>query len=848
MKTPQEYLNKNLPIIPCDGKVPVARSWQDRDFNAEDFKPGNNIGLKMEKHFDIDIDNELCKKFLSYYMETPSAIYGRKSNPGSHWLYKGAAEFKQFVLPKGFDYHCKDFPHGSTLIEIRAGKERQSIVPGSIVNDEVVEWERFEGISPYSNDANLDISKVALSTALHIIFPNKGNRDTYMMTVACLLCRTKWTAEDINYFCKNLAAEQNIKDSKTNNRAYGTLAKDKQKKKARMFGFTKLKEITGIAFKDLMKIFEWIGIEAADEKLLDLCEKYYYLQDTGLMYDPITGKEYPETIFNNNHLFDFPGGKKKEKAFKGLLKEAEFQERIMLSKQFLPDYEFPVAKVNSHKLLPKGRYFNLWRGFDVEPIWRDEKEIEFDGGSKTYNVKEEIDYLCSHYERILGKDNWSNISQYIAMCLKYPGQKHRWVPLIISPEGVGKGLMLRMISNMMGSQYVNENVSFADITEKHSTIVVGHLFVALNEVSVDGGQYTTKRTISAKIKPFISDDFLNINEKGKPIYKYLNNCNAMIFSNDENCLHIDTSSRRYYVCNVKVSTNEIEKMAKNDEFKRLWFIAENFAEELMYYFTREVEIADESVYSKRAPKTLDLLEMIEDSKHDLLQELDDALENKTPPFDDMYFRGFISLNQLIYFVRTQWKIKHVPRKLIKDWLKENSIPWKDGKLTRQIMMKDQRPRVHWLDDKDHRANLCELTEGELGELADQYYPANYKEHEMLDYKMKTYEGLSTKREMPTEETTWTLQRAFPYIMNLNYDLLDQLLEIKRKGEVEYRNYNPKNYEGKNPHEVQIIIREKYKKILVKEFEKLLKKYRPQTAEVILNGAIDDLANKHKGIK
>ena len=113
------------------------------------------------------------------------------------------------------------------------------------------------------------------------------------------------------------------------------------------------------------------------------------------------------------------------------------------------------------------------------------------------------------------------------------------VPLIISPEGVGKGLMLRMISNMMGSKYVNENV-FADITEKHSTIVVGHLFVALNEVSVDGGQYTTKRTISAKIKPFISDDFLNINEKGKPIYKYLNNCNAMIFSNDENCSYIDT--------------------------------------------------------------------------------------------------------------------------------------------------------------------------------------------------------------------------------------------------------------------------------------------------------------------
>ena len=846
MKTPQEYLNKKLPIIPCDGKMPIFKSWQDRDFNEEDFKPGNNIGLKMAKHFDIDIDNQLCKKFLSYYMETPSAIYGRKSNPGSHWLYKGAAEFKKFALPKAFDYHCKDFPHGSTLIEIRAGKQRQSIVPGSVVNDELVEWERFEGISPYSNNPNDDISKVALSTALHIIFPNKGNRDTYMMAIACLLCRTKWTAEDINYFCKNLTAEQNIPESKTNTRDYGTIAKDKEKKKLRMFGFTKLKEITGISFKGLMTIFSWVGIEPPDEKLLDLCEKYYYLQDTGLMYDPETSKEYTETIFNNNHLFDFPGGKNKDKAFKGLLKETEFQERIMLSKQFLPDQEFPVAKVNFHKLLPPGRYYNLWNGFDVEPIWRDEKEIEFENGSKTYNVKEEIDYLCSHYEKILGKKNWENISQYIAMCLKYPGQKHRWVPLIISPEGVGKGLLLRMISNMMGPRYVNENVSFADITEKHSTIVVGHLFVALNEVSVDGGQYTTKRTISAKIKPFISDDFLNINEKGKPIYKYLNNCNAMIFSNDENCLHIDTSSRRYYVCNVKVSTNEIEQMAKNDEFKRLWFIAEKFSEELMYYFTREVHIKDESVYSKRAPKTLDLLEMIEDSKHDLLQELDDALENKTPPFDDMYFRGFISLNQLIYFVRTQWKIKHVPRKLIKNWLKDNSIPWNDGKLTRQIMMREQRPRVHLLDDKDHRANLKDLTEGELGELADQHYPGSYKEHEALDYRMKSYEGGVGKREMPPEETQYRLRRAFPYLMNLEYGHLDQLVEIKRQCEVECRDYNKKNYEGKNPAEVHAIIKDKYKNKLIKEFEKLLKKFDPnkEAAQTIVKNAYEDDRNNY----
>ena len=48
----------------------------------------------------------------------------------------------------------------------------------------------------------------------------------------------------------------------------------------------------------------------------------------------------------------------------------------------------------------------------------------------------------------------------------------------------------------------------------------------------------------------------------------------------------------------------------------------------------------------------------------------------------------------------------------------------------------------------------------------------------------------------------------------------------------------------------MIIEEKYKKILIKEFEKLLKRYRPQriNENTIIQHAVDDLGNKHKGIK
>ena len=778
MITPAEYLNKKLSIIPCNGKIPRVNAWQNTDFKLEDFKPEDNIGLKMSEHFDIDIDNPICKKFLPLYVEQPSATYGRKSNPESHYLFKGKANFKKFSLTKHFESYYESFPHKACLIELRSGKDKQSIVPGSKINGEDVEWSLLEGIAPYSTDANKDISKVALSTALLIMFPNSGARDDYLYTIACLLCRTKWTEVEINEFCLNIIKAKELANL-FGKRNYGTIAKKALKNKGRMFGFTKLKEITGVAYQGLISLFSWVGLEIPNEKLLELIEDWYYLEDTGLMFNPSTGKEIPETIFNNNYLYDFQGGRNKDKAFKLLLKDPEFQEKKLLSKQFLPDYTFPIAEVdNRHKILMPGRYYNLWNGYPHEPDEPREIEEEDDetGKIRKINIKDEIQFMWDHFEKILGKENWDQISQYVAMCIKNAGMKMRWVPLIISPEGVGKGLLLRVISNVMGSKYVNENVSFADITEKHSTIVVGTLFCALNEVSIDGGQYSTKRTISAKIKPFISDDFININEKGKPIYKYLNNCNAMIFSNDKNCLHIDTSSRRYYVCVVKTTTNEIEKMASSDVFKRLWTIAEKYPEYLLYHFIHNVHIQDEKVYSQRAPKTPDLLEMIEDSKHDLLLELSDALEHQTPPFDKQWFRGFISLNQLIYFIRTQWKIAHPPRKLVRDWLKENCIEWNDGKKTRQIVMPDMKPRVYWLDKNGARAYLKDLTEGQLGQLAGAPYPTEYLEAQMFDYKMQKQIG---DRLTPEQPDNILYQRYAYLLMDLPETVLREVYEAKK---------------------------------------------------------------------
>ena len=78
MKTAAEYLDKKLPIIPCgnwiknkktgtieyNSKAPRVKAWQKTDFKIEDFKPEDNIGLKLKNFSDVDIDNPACYLLL----------------------------------------------------------------------------------------------------------------------------------------------------------------------------------------------------------------------------------------------------------------------------------------------------------------------------------------------------------------------------------------------------------------------------------------------------------------------------------------------------------------------------------------------------------------------------------------------------------------------------------------------------------------------------------------------------------------------------------------------------------------------------------------------------------------
>ena len=262
----EDWINLDKIIIPCLKGRPIAKDWQKPSFKITKEEWKNKylhcaMGLRLDENIDFDIDNDLTKRFIDKYVKSNGAIYGRPSNPRSHYWWKGQLPKKQFVLPKELEKYYEKFPHGATLCEIRSTSSQYTIVPESKHSkaDEYVKWEKYEGINEYVGNLNTDLRKVALSTALCILYASQGQRDNYCAAVAgTLLKHTKWSESEIDEFIYNLALESD--DNEAEDRAKkGTSGK----KANRNLGMPKLAEIIGCSTRTVAELFNWVGVEYA---------------------------------------------------------------------------------------------------------------------------------------------------------------------------------------------------------------------------------------------------------------------------------------------------------------------------------------------------------------------------------------------------------------------------------------------------------------------------------------------------------------------------------------------------------------------------------------------------------
>ena len=268
MITPQEYIENKYPIIPCykNERRPKGDEWEEKETGKlERFIPGDNIGIHLIGFIDLDIDNPIVHKFIRRIKTLGCAVYGRKSNPESHLLFKGNAEYKKFTMHKSLETWYKKFRKAKTILEIRSGKGLQSIGPGSIIDDEEVRWDKYIAPGEYPGDIRKDMELVVFATMLSIIYPDKGERDDFCYAIACLLKKWgNWTEEKINSFIFELSEASEPPETRDRNSIkenFGTKAYKENKPK----GLPTLIEQMNYPEDGIKDIFKVVGITIGKE-------------------------------------------------------------------------------------------------------------------------------------------------------------------------------------------------------------------------------------------------------------------------------------------------------------------------------------------------------------------------------------------------------------------------------------------------------------------------------------------------------------------------------------------------------------------------------------------------------
>ena len=264
-KTYEDWLETEHIIIPCENKQSVVKKWSDINFKItkEEWQANHinkQIGLRLDKYIDLDIDNDFVKFFTDSYIKNCGAIFGRKNSPRNHYLWAGAVKPKKFILPKDLEKFYENYAHGATLCEIRHDMKQYTLVPETKYHttSEVIQWEHYEGIHEYKGNLETDVGKLALSTALCIIYPDKGYRDDFCTAIAgVLLNHTKWKPEEIDDFIYQIAVTSKDHDSEKRNKKGTSHAKAQRK-----LGMPTIAQSVGdkCSVSAIQTLFSWVGI------------------------------------------------------------------------------------------------------------------------------------------------------------------------------------------------------------------------------------------------------------------------------------------------------------------------------------------------------------------------------------------------------------------------------------------------------------------------------------------------------------------------------------------------------------------------------------------------------------
>lgn len=277
----------------------------------------------------------------------------------------------------------------------------------------------------------------------------------------------------------------------------------------------------------------------------------YFVERMGEMFSP-TGRFMGATQFNGRYggkLFIItPDGKVTDEAWKAALRSTCWTVPKVDHVRFLPDKA--TFSVITDGLGRKG--LNTYMPAIID--------------SRAGDVTPWLDW----FNRILPDRNDQRILfEYMAHCVKFPGFKIPWSPMLQSTEGIGKTVFREVLAHALGDMYVYSPKA-PELVKSGSTFnawMRSKLMIMVDEIKID-----ERRELIEILKPMITDSRVEIQSKGVDQDMEDNVANWMFFSNYKDAIPIGQNGRRYSIFYSALQSKADLQAAGMDDayFNHLW--------------------------------------------------------------------------------------------------------------------------------------------------------------------------------------------------------------------------------------------------------------------------------------
>jgi hypothetical protein len=357
---------------------------------------------------------------------------------------------------------------------------------------------------------------------------------------------------------------------------------------------------------------------AARESVPAWCENWFYIESRNAFYNTETSAMLSPTSFDNKfgRMLLTDDMRAKGESFAGKASNVALNVHCVptvYDAVYMPGEE---SIVNLNGMDHVNTYNHLRTPLEREP--------------KTADEKAAIKMAERHFELLFPDEFERNtFLDYLAYTVQYPKEKITWGVLIQGVDGAGKTWFRELMSAVLGPANVR-GVDATALNEKYTKWAEGSRMVFFEEIRLQGHN---RFEILDKLRPFLSNETVNVRRMQTDLYETPNVTNYVMFTNYLDALPINENDRRYFIIRTSFQTAHhlIGFERSHPNYFTDLFNMTAFEGQALRWWLLNREIADDFRAKGRAPHTSARALMIDESESsddlDLLRNVLEAGEH-----------------------------------------------------------------------------------------------------------------------------------------------------------------------------------------------------------------------------